>query len=140
MHPNIYIYIYMCVCVCACVPHAYTYILHFICICENRSGLCMCAPARDGDGSAVCARVGGLVLRARPEPETRNRASPCPSAWTACGFGAQAFYQAFAFNANIDAWNTARVTSLSHVCAAPGPAARTMANALGLASMGRGPL
>ncbi len=55
----------------------------FICICENRSGLCMHATVRDGDGSALCARVGGLVLRARPEPETLNRASPCPSASTA---------------------------------------------------------
>jgi hypothetical protein len=61
------------------------------------------------------------VLRARPEPETPNRASPCPSAWTACGFGAQAFSSASAFNANIGAWNTAAVTTLSFVCAAPGP-------------------
>jgi hypothetical protein len=92
----------------------------------------------DGDGSAVCARVGGLVLRARPEPETRNRASPCSSAWTACGFGAQAFYQAWAFNANIGAWNTARVTNVFYVCAAPGPAVRTKADALGLASLRHG--
>jgi hypothetical protein len=111
----------------------------FICICENRSGLCMRAPVCDGDGSAVCACVGGLVLRARPEPETLNRASVGPSAWTACCFGAQAFDSAFAFNANIGAWNTARVTTLYYVCAAPGPAARTMADALGLgrASMRR---
>jgi hypothetical protein len=71
------------------------------------------------------------VLRARPEPGTRNRASPCPSAWTACGFGAQAFYQASAFNANIGVWNTASVSNMQGVCAAPGPAARTMADALG---------
>ena len=64
-------------------------------------------------------------------PETRSRASRCPSASTACGFGAQAFYSASAFNANIGAWNTASVSSLSYVCAAPGPAARTMADALG---------
>jgi hypothetical protein len=87
----------------------------------------MRAPVCDGDGSAVCAGVGGLVLRARPEPEALNRASPCPSAWTECGFGAQVFYAASAFNANIGAWNTARVTTLLQVCAAPGPAARTMA-------------
>jgi hypothetical protein len=61
------------------------------------------------------------VLRARAKPETRNRASPCPSASTACGFGAQAFDSASAFNANIGAWNTARVTTLYQVCAAPGP-------------------
>ena len=100
----------------------------------------MRAPVCDGDVSAVCARVGGLVLRARPEPETLNRASPCPSASTACGFGAQAFISASAFNANIGAWNTAAVTTLASVCAAPGPAARTTADALGRASVRRGRL
>ncbi len=79
----------------------------------------------------MCARVGGLVLRARPEPDTLNRASPCLSASTACGFGPQAFQSASVFNANIGAWNTASVASLSAVCAAPGPAARTMADVLG---------
>jgi hypothetical protein len=88
----------------------------------------------------VCARVGGLVLRARPKPETLNRASPCPSASTACGFGAQAFYFASAFNANIGAWNTAAVTTLYQVCAAPGAAARTMADAPGWPSVRRGRL
>ncbi len=83
----------------------------------------MRAPVCDGDGSAVCARVCGLVLRARPKAETLHRASPCPSAWTACGFGAQAFGSllASAFNANIGAWNIARVTTLDYVCATPGP-------------------
>ena len=71
----------------------------------------LCAPGLAG---SCC----GLGLR----PETLNRASPCPSAWTACGLGAQAFYSFAAFNANIGAWNTARVTDLSYVCAAPGPA------------------
>jgi hypothetical protein len=66
----------------------------------------------------VCARGGGLVLRARPEPETLNRASPCPSAWTAGGVGAQAFGSASAFNANIGAWNTASVSNMAVVCAA----------------------
>ncbi len=136
MHPNIY----RSICVCVSVLHAYTYILHFICKCENRSGLCMRAPVCDGDGSAVCARVGGLVLRARPEPETVNRASPAHRRRRRCGFGAQAFSAASAFNANIGAWNTAAVTTLSYVCAAPGPAARTMADALGRASMRRGRL
>jgi hypothetical protein len=44
----------------------------------------------------------------------RIRAEPCepfPSAWTACGFGAQAFYGASAFNANIGAWNVLSVTN-----------------------------
>jgi hypothetical protein len=39
--------------------------------------------------------------------------------------GSQAFQSASAFNANIGAWNTARVTSLFYVCAAfPARAAR----------------
>ncbi len=95
----------------------------------------------DGDGSAVCARVGGLVLRARPE--TRDPGTVRALArrhGPRGGFGAQAFYSVSAFNANIGAWNTASVTSLSYVCAAPGPAARTMAGALGRASMRRGRL
>jgi hypothetical protein len=37
--------------------------------------------------------------------------------------GSQAFYVASAFNANIGAWNTARVSDLSSVCAALRPAA-----------------
>jgi hypothetical protein len=129
----------ICIHMCVCVTRLH---LHypFICICENRSGLCMHAPACDGDGSAVCACVGGLVLRARPKTRNPKACEPWPSAWTACGFGAQAFRSASAFNADIGAWNIASVTSLSDVCAAPGPAARTMADALGLASMRRGRL
>ncbi len=88
----------------------------------------------------MCARVGGLVLRARPEPRNREPCGPFPSAWTACGFGAQAFSSTSVFNANIGAWNTAAVTTLAEVCAAPGPAARTMADALGRASVLRGRL
>ncbi len=68
---------------------------------------------------ALAGSCCGLGLK----PETLNRASPCPSASTACGFGAQAFYSfsLSAFNVNIGAWNTARVTNLYSVCAAPGP-------------------
>jgi hypothetical protein len=39
------------------------------------------------------------------------------------GLGSQAFQSASAFNANIGAWNTARVTTLSNVCAASRPGA-----------------
>ncbi len=57
--------------------------------------------------------------------------------------GAQAFYGAKAFNANIGAWNTAAVTTLSVVCAALSPRRRATARA-GRArrgtSMRRGPL
>ncbi len=42
-------------------------------------------------------------------------------------FQRKPFFSASAFNANIGAWNTAAVTTLHQVCAAPGPAARTMA-------------
>jgi hypothetical protein len=118
IHASEYIYISIDVYVCVTRLHIH---YSFMRICENRSGLWMRAPVCDGDGSAVCARVGGLVLRARPEPETRNRASPCRSAATACGFGAQAFATAWAFNANIGAWNTASVTTLGSVCAASRP-------------------
>ncbi len=71
------------------------------------------------------------MLRARPTTRNREPCEPFPSVWTACGFGAQAFSWASAFHANIGAWNTAAVTTLSQVCAARGPAARTTADALG---------
>jgi hypothetical protein len=85
---------------------------------------------------ALAGSCCGLGLK----PETLTRASPCPSAWTACGFGAQAFSGASKFNANIGAWNTASVLGMADVCAAPGAAARTMADALGRASMRLGRL
>jgi hypothetical protein len=100
--------VYIGVCVCCTLRHTLS---------RESVGLCVRAPVCDGDGSAVCARAGGLVLRARPEPETLNRASPCPSASTACGFGSQAFSYASAFNANIGAWNTASVSTLAEVSA-----------------------
>jgi hypothetical protein len=128
---------YMCVRVCVLRLHIH---YPFICVCENRPTLCMRAPVCNGDGSAVCARVGGLVLRARPTTLNREPCEPFRSAWTACGFGAQAFLSASTFNANIGAWNTASVTTLYQVCAAPGPAARTTADALGRASVRRGRL
>jgi hypothetical protein len=81
-----------------------------------------CAHRRRAYVLLSCARACGCGFG-----RTRIRAEPCepfPSAWTACGFGAQAFSSASAFNANIGAWNTARVTSLAYVCAASGPAAR----------------
>jgi surface protein len=82
----------------------------------------------------LCAHaLAGSCCGLGRKSETRSSASPCPSAWTACGFGAQAFAYASAFNANIGAWNTASVSDMAFVCAAPGPAARTMADALGRA-------
>ena len=58
------------------------------------------------------------IGRPRIRADTYERV---PSASSACGFGAQAFQYASAFNADIGAWNTARVTTLSQVCAASGP-------------------
>ncbi len=125
---------------CVCVFHAYAYIIHLsVYMRIGRRYVCVhqCAMVMD----RLCAHASagsccGLGLK----PETLRRASPCPSASTACGFGAQAFQGASAFNANIGAWNTAAVTTLSGVRAAPGHAARTMAAALGRASMRRGRL
>jgi hypothetical protein len=62
-----------------------------------------------------CARARACAI-GRP----RIRADTCervPSAWTAGGAARQAFYYG-AFNANIGAWNTARVTNLYQVCPA----------------------
>jgi hypothetical protein len=113
MHPNIYIYM----CVCACLLHAYTYIIHVsVYVRIGRGDVCVhqCAMVMD----RLCAHaLAGSCCGLGLNPETLNRASPCPAAWTACGFGAQAFLSASAFNANIGAWNTARVTVLYGVCA-----------------------
>jgi hypothetical protein len=51
--------------------------------------------------------------------------------------GSQAFYGTSAFNANIGAWNTAAVSTMQGVCAAPGWRRATAANALGRCSMRR---
>jgi hypothetical protein len=71
------IYIYVCVCVAGL--HAYMIMYYpFICMSENRPALCLRAPVCDGDGSAVCARVGGLVLRARPRSRNPKPCEPLP--------------------------------------------------------------
>ncbi len=57
---------------------------------------------------------------ARPHPRQRVRALPAAAERRV--LGSQAFDSASAFNANIGAWNSARVTDLSRVCAASGPA------------------
>ena len=89
----------------------------------------------------LCAHaLAGSCCGLGRKPETQNRASHARRHGPRGGFGAQAFGSASAFNANIGAWNTASVTSLYQVCAAPGPAARTTADALGRASVLRGRL
>jgi hypothetical protein len=59
-----------------------------------------------------------------PTHPRRNRVMPFPVGVDRVWLGSQAFLGANVFNANIGAWNTAAVTSLSSVCAASGPAAR----------------
>ncbi len=81
--------------------------------------------ARRTRSRMCCARVHACaraIGRAHIRADTRKR---IPSASTACG--SQAFRGASAFNANIGAWNTARVTSLSYVCAAFSAGRRTTA-------------
>ena len=71
----------------------------------------------------VCVRVRAR-LRVRAIGRPRIRAATCerlPVGVDRGWLGAQAFYSASAFNANIGAWNTAAVTSLFYVCAAFGP-------------------
>jgi hypothetical protein len=56
---------------------------------------------------------------ARPHPRQCVRALHAAAAERR-GLGSQAFHSASAFNANIGAWNTVRVTTLDSVCAASG--------------------
>ena len=66
----------------------------------------------------VCVRVRAracVIKRPRIRAETCER---LPVGVDRGWLGAQAFYSASAFNANIGAWNTASVTSLNEVCAA----------------------
>ncbi len=129
MYPNMHVYTYECVCVC--VLHAYTYIIHLsVCVRIGRRYACVhqCAMVMD----RLCAHgLAGSCCGLGLQPLTLNRASPCPSAWTACGLGAQAFQYASAFNADIGAWNTASVSNMYGVCAASSARRRaTACNAL----------
>jgi hypothetical protein len=76
----------------------------------------MRAPQTRARAALACARVWVRVW-AHPQP-----CETFPSAWTACGFGAQALRDTRAFNANIGAWNTASVSNMYQVGAASGPA------------------
>ncbi len=82
----------------ACTPFAPTYAI--VCVC-TRARVCIWAHTNP---------------RRRTGP-SEHFPSMCDRIW----LGAQAFCEAKAFNANIGAWNTASVTSLSYVCAASGP-------------------
>ena len=65
------------------------------------------------------AQLARPRLRTFPRPNVRVLSVGVDCVW----LGSQAFYVASAFNANIGAWNTARVSDLSRVCAAFRPAA-----------------
>jgi hypothetical protein len=49
----------------------------------------------------------------RPDPSGLMRRGLFEGAW----LGSQAFYEAKAFNADIGAWNTARIANMAYVCA-----------------------
>jgi hypothetical protein len=90
----------------------------------------------------MCARV---CRRAHTHPRRHMRAPSVgvDRVW----LGSQALYGASAFNANIGAWNTARVTTLYQVCAGfsaraahPAGGVPPQRDALGGSSVRRGPL
>jgi hypothetical protein len=84
--------------------------------------------ARTADVRTCCAHLRARVdagVRSVPTHQrqtVRALSAIVDRVWLA----AQAFLGASAFNANIGAWNTARVTTLQSVCAASGRAARRM--------------
>ena len=98
--------------------HAYIYIEERItdaCVRHRRAHVCV----------GVCARAGRCGS-GRPGICAENVRALSVGA-DGVRLGSQAFHQALVFNANIGAWNTASVTSLSAVCAAFGPGRRATA-------------
>jgi hypothetical protein len=78
----------------------------------SRGCMCACSAnhAPQSTGRHTCTRTRYERM------ETIHRCGPTV-------VGSQALRSASAFNANIGAWNTAAVTTLSSVCAAPAVAA-----------------
>ena len=74
------------------------------------------APRTRRSVSAYARALVCVLVRARIRADAFEHFPPPPSFAL---IGAQAFASARAFNANIGAWNTARVTTLSNVCALP---------------------
>jgi hypothetical protein len=75
--------------------------------------------ARRSHAPTCCGRARARVrvcnwVPTHARPHMRARSVGVDRGW----LGSQAFYQASAFNANIGAWSTARVTMLWEVCAA----------------------
>ena len=90
------------------------YIYVYVYCCERQAWACTRAPH-----VRPCARARACAIWC-----PRIRADTCerlPAGVDRGWLGAQAFSSASAFNANIGAWNTAAVTTLSGVCAAFGP-------------------
>ena len=90
---------------------------------------------------SVCVRARVRVCLGAPvsAPKVRAEMSELfPIGVDRIRFGSQAFTSASAFNVDIGAWNTARVTTLYQVCAALGLRRVTAADALGRGSMRRG--
>jgi hypothetical protein len=139
VHASEYIHITY---VCACVLPACKYIHYpFICTCENRPGLCVLAPVCDGDGSAVCARVGGLVLRARPNTRNPKPCEPLPVGVDRVVASARRRSNRRRRSTRTSARGTPRASPRCPMYAPlPAQAARTTAAALGRASMRRGRL
>jgi hypothetical protein len=137
---RIYVYIYLCVCACVCYTRIHTYIIHFsVYVRIGRGYACVRHSAMVMDRLCAHALAGsccGLGLKPKP----LNRASPCPSASTAWWLrragvllcvGVQREHRRVEHRVGVE---HARGMRLS------GPAARTMADALGRASVRRGPL
>ncbi len=78
--------------------------------------MCVCVYMR----ASICLHARACVSARAFAPNVRAFSIDVDCVW----FGSQAFcqasYAASVFNANIGAWNTARVTMLSWVCAAFG--------------------
>jgi hypothetical protein len=87
-------------------------------------------PVRSGARSGALCACGFGRTRTAPQCAStfrRRGALRRAAAW----FGSQAFGVASAFNSNIGAWNTARVSDMSMVCPALGRRRATAAHALG---------
>ena len=82
--------------------------------------MCTAVSGRHGRAHTphVCVRVRAracAIGRARIRADTCER---LPAGVDRGWLGAQAFWSASAFNANIGAWNTASVSNMAQVCAA----------------------
>ncbi len=116
--------------------YMYTQCMHVavsMCLATRTNGSPM--RARRTRARTCCVRVRAHVCvcdlgLTHPRGHMRARAFSVDRGW----LGAQAFHSAKVFNANIGAWNTARVTTLNQVCAAS--SARRRATAGGTRSAG----